>query len=64
MPVNDPDNMDEAYLKSLIKKRKRNEKAYAVRNYLQGRIDEFCAQNAIVQTDYPKLDLRLDSVTV
>lgn len=50
---------NKAYLVKLIKQRGKAGRAYTRRAYLQGRIDEFCAQNAIHQSDYPRLDLRL-----
>lgn len=52
-------DINKAYLAKLIKQRARAGRAYTRRAYLQGRIDEFCSQNAISQSDYPKLDLRL-----
>lgn len=43
------DPLDRDYLKELVVERDRVQGAYC--GYVQGRIDEYCAQNAIDQSD-------------
>lgn len=53
------DRINRNYLTACIKQREISDNTDEERAYVQGRIDEFCAQNAINQEDAPGLDLRL-----
>lgn len=55
-------DLDRAYLVLLIGKRDAPVgvlSGFSKDPYYQGRIDEYCSQNALDQTDFPDLELRL-----
>lgn len=55
-------DIDKEYLKSLVVLRDDAANMQSpdfMKGYFRGRIEEYCAQNAIVQAMYPDLHLRL-----
>lgn len=65
MPKHRIEPLDRAYLSLLVDKRDVSVVGFTAERaahsaYYQGRIDEYCAQNAIDQADAPDLDLQLN----
>lgn len=63
------EDLNEQYLLQLVKSREfflregDGHTAEVAASYLQGRIDEYCSQNAIDQEDFPDIDLKLPPET-